>query len=196
LALHPSARQAGLLTVALLVAVAACSGDDEREAASDPPESVDLTNDAILDQGGDAEPVPLDTYPWLVSLGGTCGGALIASNAILTAAHCIDNNGNSGNPVAVNTTSQALIDAVDDLGAPSYTWIHPDYEAVDPEFDVAVIVYDDADAIPRNLLTPARVGPPASEPSALSILLRGCPHSPGPSHSTRDRQRGGLQVRL
>jgi len=37
-----------------------------------------------------------------VNLGGGCSGAIIASNAILTAAHCIDNSGNPGNPARLS----------------------------------------------------------------------------------------------
>lgn len=140
---------------------------------------LDSTDDAVLDDGSDAGSIPDDTYPWLVEARG-CGAALVASNVVVTAAHCVDANSdqyeapgsntpfvgiagvtvtaaNLGAPPAGTPPRNDLGLAIASMAGAGPALAHPWFAGGEEGSDVAVIVYPADVAVPRHLLRPLRV---------------------------------------
>ena len=108
----------------------------------------------------------VDAWPWMVSLqnsrGHFCGGALVASDAVLTAAHCIV--GESTDDVTA-VIGRANLDSVTGESISAIEFIgHPDYDPESDEADIAVIL----------LKTPATTAPiPWVQPDQLQLTEPG-----------------------
>ena len=111
--------------------------EDRRLLAADDAEPVAIIGGDLSERG---------QWPWVVSLqssGGFhfCGGSLIAADAVLTAAHCVEGQSVNRLRAVVGRTDLTSTDG-ERLGV-SEILIHPDYNALLNDFDVAVLLLDD-----------------------------------------------------
>eukprot|EP00980_Cylindrotheca_fusiformis_P003494 scaffold781_cov132-Cylindrotheca_fusiformis.AAC.13 len=86
-------------------------------------------------------------FPYYVSVGGDCGGTLIASGVVLTAAHCADDDSLVGNYALLGA-----FDAAGRVGKPVKAivveqFIHPDYDPSTQSHDYMLLLVE-ADADP------------------------------------------------
>nr|WP_202435768.1 trypsin-like serine protease [Streptomyces sp. SID7834] len=143
------------------------SGDGSRPAPGPSGRTVDPK---II--GGAA--ATLDEAPWMVQLhyyddkgtadtaddeGYFCGGTLVAPAKVLTAAHCVDGLDWETNGAVVGGTTQ--LPEGGDLHGGTATgvwkqWVHPDFDDVNLDFDVAVLTL--GSALPYQTLQPAASG--------------------------------------
>ncbi|SFD76715.1 Trypsin [Actinopolyspora alba] len=88
------------------------------------------------------KPADIDQYPWVVYLIDSrgeqfCGGALVASNKVVTAAHCVIDRRSPGVRVvagrADKNSQRGRVVGVTDF------WVHPEYSAPYRGADVAVL---------------------------------------------------------
>ncbi len=116
------------------------------------------------------EPSSAAQYPWMVALTTTasdaayCGGALVAPDRVLTAAHCISSYALSSVRVIAGRTDLRGNDGAERLVLQA--WTHPDYRSPTEGNDVAVLVLDRAMPNPTLPLETDqgayRVGTPAT----------------------------------
>ncbi|MBA3490025.1 MAG: serine protease [Longispora sp.] len=105
---------------------------------------------------------PNDAYPFMAALlhkgkglardRQFCGGTLIDSNVIMTAAHCVNNGNAAGTEVFVGRTilssEQGEVRNVDS------TYLHPKYRAGERAYDVALVILDKSVPGIRPVLLP------------------------------------------
>jgi len=118
------------------------------------------------------EPVADGRYPYVVALiapdgGQFCGGALVAPARVLTAAHCVPENGPEQRPDRVRVLAGRT-----DLAAPggvvaavTGTWVHPDFRGSTRGHDVAVLTLDRA--LPYATIALADVAPSPGTPATV-----------------------------
>lgn len=149
-----------LLSTAMTAPAAASSsnlflGGDALQPRSNPHLSpYDLRNRAKEDRIVGGERAEGGRYPYSLPLGDSsqfCGGSLIAPNAVLTAAHCMDGEKLEDIFVWVGSDS---IDGGTKVGfAAGYE--HPDYDSNSDEYDLYIAILD----TPVYDITPVRVNP-------------------------------------
>lgn len=147
-------RRLRAMLCALVLAAALPAALATTAAAGQPTGSATSTPAVV---GG--QRVPIENYPWVVYLATSngfqfCGGTLVASNKVLTAAHCAtvyqpgdmhvvagreDKNSNSG--VVADVSS---------------VWVEPDYHSADSGDDVAVLTL--SESVPYQSLRLAGAG--------------------------------------
>lgn len=111
-----------------------------------------------------AEPTPEGEYLWMVSIHidgrHWCGGMLLGTNAVLTAAHClIASNGTRYNPQAIalyiGGTNQSELGAFRQKRKPASLHIHPGFNPYTFVYDAGVVIFAQAvtDIPPVQLFT-------------------------------------------
>ncbi|MET9495786.1 trypsin-like serine protease [Streptomyces sp. NPDC006552] len=94
---------------------------------------------------------PISSAPWMVQLsyydsatdeGYFCGGALVAPNKVLTAAHCVAGLDWTANGAVVAGASGLLDDAAGTVAGVWRQWNHPGYDADTVHSDIAVLTLD------------------------------------------------------
>jgi secreted trypsin-like serine protease len=104
-----------------------------------------------------------DDYPWMVALynsgGFTCGGVLISSHYIATAAHCVyEDDDDSGNATAYDASNYSVViggsthysttTAAENAGVDVYSLenitINPDYDSSTTDYDIAVLELEES----------------------------------------------------
>jgi secreted trypsin-like serine protease len=109
-------------------------------------------NDRIV--GGSETTV--GNWPWMASLqsfGHFCGGSLVAADAVVTAAHCVEGSSVDDFQVVVGRHNLAVSDGK--VHQVSEIIVHPDYEPFSNDSDIAVILLASAsEAKPLRVLQP------------------------------------------
>ncbi|RJQ82847.1 serine protease [Pseudonocardiaceae bacterium YIM PH 21723] len=123
-------------TVAAVTAMAANVGAGVLAGQSDAAAAPAIVNGQQADIG---------SFPYLVAISSTsgsqfCGGALVAPDKVLTAAHCLAPRQKSGVEVTVGRTDMRTSDG--ESARVKNWWIHPAFRQVDGGDDVAVITLD------------------------------------------------------
>lgn len=100
------------------------------------------------------------TWPWMASLqlpfGHFCGGSLVAPDAIVTAAHCVEGTNSSDVQVVLGRTDLGTNDG--EVHTVSEIIIHPEYDPFLNDSDVAVLLLNSASSLATvPLLTQDRV---------------------------------------
>ena len=100
-------------------------------------------------------------WPWMASLqegGHFCGGTLVAADAIVTAAHCVE--GASARQLTVVLGRNELNGAGGKSHAVNEILVHPDYNSFTNDSDVAILLLaSPSDEKPLPILTPNRWPP-------------------------------------
>lgn len=155
---------------AVLVAPLALAGPSAGDGA---PEGADPRTDSTV--GTPAQPyivggerTSTSEYPWAVALttpaseAAYCGGALVAADKVLTAAHCVSGYMLPSIRVAVGRTDLRTDEGEE--RSVLRAWVHPDYRAPEQGHDVAVLTLDQPvryDTIPvesdRDVYRPGRL---------------------------------------
>ncbi len=111
-------------------------------------------------------------HPWMVALTTSagdvayCGGALVAPDRVLTAAHCISGYAPGSVRVIAGRTDLRSNDGEERLV--QQAWIHPDYRSPTEGDDVAVLVLDRV--VPYDTV-PLETDPGAYRPGAPATVL-------------------------
>lgn len=95
----------------------------------------------------EGEPASTREHPWMVALvtsAGSpyCGGALVAADRVLTAAHCVVGRAPAGLRVLAGRTDLRTDDGV--LSSVRDVWVHPQYQSPLTGDDIAVLTLDRA----------------------------------------------------
>lgn len=167
---QPKSHMIRCLFFAVVIATGGCadapSEPSEPSEPSGPLESLDSASQPIVGghlaaQGG---------APWmaLLSLNGyICGGAVISSRTILTAAHCVD-----GILVSRMSAKLGVLNRCTETGVslkPSSVLKHPSYDPGTFQNDVALLFFDSDITAPDGIIppiplaqTPPSIGTPAT----------------------------------
>jgi len=165
---------------------------DLAELLKDSPVKIpkSFTNEALVVGGKEVEE---NSYPWMAALGSRtkesvdggirwfCGGSLISSQMVLTAAHCVEQPGSEFSLDVVRLGAHNLgesdFENVDDY-VPKEVIIHPQYKNNEsfPEHDIAIIVLQtEAGGVRmRNEVSPVCLPPQDKEvPPGAPVLVAG-----------------------
>ncbi|MGH3793857.1 MAG: S1 family peptidase [Pseudonocardiaceae bacterium] len=132
------------------------------------------------------EPTSTSDYPWMVALttsasdSAYCGGALVAPDRVVTAAHCISGYAPSSVRVIVGRTDLRGAEGEERMVLRS--WIDPDYRSPTQGADVAVLTLDRAVPYETLPLETSRSAYPAGR--SATVLGWGYTSEGGPSSST------------
>lgn len=156
------------LLSAVLAAPVALAGPS---SPADPPTAdAPIRSDEPYVVGG--ESTTTTQYPWMVALttaasdAAYCGGALIAPDRVLTAAHCISGYRPSSVRVIVGRTDLRSTQGVE--RQVQRAWVHPDYRSPTEGADVAVLFLDRA--VPYSTL-PLETDQDAYPPGRPALVL-------------------------
>lgn len=143
-----------LVRLVLPVMVGAAALAPAAAAAPPPPDPGDLTD--TVQPGGTHEAEPrivggratsTSEHPWMVALvtdagAPYCGGALVAPDRVLTAAHCVA----AAEPASLRVVSGRTDMRTDDgvVSRVREVWVHPGYRSAPEGDDVAVLTLDRA----------------------------------------------------
>jgi secreted trypsin-like serine protease len=82
-------------------------------------------------------PTALNNHPWQIRVGANCGGSLISSNIILTAAHCLMNN-----PKHIYGLGSGNSNGLLKIAGIKNSIIHPEYDDSSLINDIAILELD------------------------------------------------------
>eukprot|EP00092_Neocalanus_flemingeri_P004277 GFUD01004597.1.p1 GENE.GFUD01004597.1~~GFUD01004597.1.p1 ORF type:complete len:401 (-),score=88.61 GFUD01004597.1:49-1176(-) len=162
------------------------------ELLDDPPVNLpkSFLNEALVVGGNE---VNENAYPWMAALGSRtkdqtdggirwfCGGSLISSHFILTAAHCIQKPGSELSldvvRLGAHNLGESAFELVDDY-VPKQVIIHPQFDNTGsfPEHDIAIIVLQtEASGVEiRKEVSPVCLPAPNTQlPPGSSVLVAG-----------------------
>ena len=175
-------RAAGLLTTLAVLAAALVAatapGAGAREEGTeplgkDPPEADVTSPERVQPRIVGGSPAPTGAYPWHVvvdSFLGRCGGTLVATRWVMTAAHCVEGVSPLQLTLVIGRTVLSNT-GQGEVRSASQIVIHPSYDRFTSRFDVALVRL--STPATRRWARPALAGDPFAPGDVLRAIGHG-----------------------